>query len=62
MPGRAERDYYARRALEVRNLASAATATDPDIRRTLDAMATSYDTLVAESDRIEHMRQRLPRG
>jgi hypothetical protein len=60
MPTADQRDYYARRAVEVRALAKAAT--DPDIRETLETMAKSYDTLVNEADRIEHMRDRLPKA
>jgi hypothetical protein len=60
MPGAEQRDYYYRRAIEVRKLAQAAT--DNDIRETLETMAASYDKLVEEADRIEHMRRRLPRA
>ena len=58
MPTREQRDYYFRRAAEVRKFAS--EALDPDIRATLENMAASYDKLVQESDQIEHMRTRLP--
>jgi hypothetical protein len=60
MPEKEQREYFARRAIEVRALANAAT--DPDIRKTLDAMAESYDKLVEEADRIEHMRVRLTKA
>jgi hypothetical protein len=60
MPTADQRDYYARRAAEVRALAKAAT--EPDIRKTLETMAESYDTLVTEADRIEHMRDQLPKA
>jgi len=39
----------------------ASTASDEDIRRTLNEMAVSYDELVAEADRIASMRPRLPK-
>ncbi|MES2095289.1 MAG: hypothetical protein V4459_00875 [Pseudomonadota bacterium] len=57
MPTLNQREYYARRALEVRKLAQAAT--DADIREALETMASSYDKLVVEADRIQHMRARL---
>jgi hypothetical protein len=58
MPTAEQREYYARRAVEVRALAKAAT--DPNIRATLEGMATSYDHLVEEADLIAHMRTQLP--
>lgn len=58
MPTSEQRDYFARRALEVRQLAK--KATDEDIRVTLEQMASSYDHLVEEADRIAVMKGRLP--
>ncbi|MDB5678474.1 hypothetical protein [Sphingomonas bacterium] len=60
MPTREQREYYARRAVEVRKLAT--KAIDPDIRDTLESMAKSYDTLVEEADRIGVMQGRLNRA
>jgi hypothetical protein len=60
MPTHEQREYFARRAVEVREMA--AKATDPDIRTTLESMATSYDHLVEEADRIAHMQRRLDKG
>ena len=60
MPTPEQREYYARRAIEVRKLATATT--DPDIRETLEFMGKSYDTLVEEIDLIGVMRGRLPKG
>lgn len=57
MPSPEQRDYFERRAAEVRALAG--RTTDPDVRATLDAMAVSYGKLVEEADRIEQMRTRL---
>jgi hypothetical protein len=42
--------------------ALADVATDPDIRKTLGAMAESYNKLVEEADWIEHMRARLTKA
>lgn len=58
MPTPEQRDYYARRAADVREMA--ANATDADIRATLESMATSYDHLVEEADRIALMRRQVP--
>jgi hypothetical protein len=52
-----ERDYYARRAIEVRGFA--AVARDPEIKHTLEQMAESYATLVEEADRIARLRTAL---
>ncbi|HWU72115.1 MAG TPA: hypothetical protein VN137_01425 [Sphingomonas sp.] len=57
MPTPEQREYFARRAIEVRQMAEAAS--DPDIRATLEGMAASYDKLVEETDRIDGMRRRL---
>ena len=37
----------------------AATETDPDIGSTFESMATSYDKLVEEAQRIQHLLKRL---
>ena len=57
MPTSEQREYYARRASEVRKLAAAAS--DPDIRQTLEKMAKSYDTLVDEAFQISIMERKL---
>lgn len=57
MPTLNDRDYYARRAIDVRTMAD--NATDPDIKRTLSEMASSYQTLVEEADRIERLKLAL---
>jgi hypothetical protein len=57
MPGAKERELYAQRAADVRRLAE--ITKDPEIRVTLEKMASSYDQLVQEADRIAHMRQTL---
>lgn len=57
MPTLNDRDYYARRAMEVRGLAEAAA--DPQIKQTLAEMAESYNKLVEEADRIAHLRTAL---
>ena len=57
MPTHEQREYYARRAAEVRAMAE--SAEDPDIRATLEGMADSYDHLVEEADRIAQMRSKL---
>jgi hypothetical protein len=54
MPTADQREYYARRAAEVRALAK--VATEPDMRMTLETMAESHDTLVTEAGRIALMR------
>ena len=58
MPTAEQRAHYAKRAAELRKMAK--SATDRDIRKTLDAMAASYDTLVEEADRIANMKRKLP--
>ena len=57
MPTRNERDYYARRAAEIRQFAD--NTQDPETQKTLRAMAESYDRLVEEADRIVTLRDRL---
>jgi hypothetical protein len=57
MPTMEHRAYFVRRAVEVRELA--AKAKDPDIRAILENMATSYDTLVSETDHIDVMKGQL---
>jgi hypothetical protein len=58
MPTLEQRNYYVRRATEVREMAQ--KATDPSIRQTLEEMAGSYDKLVEEADRIAIMRRSVP--
>jgi hypothetical protein len=58
MPTLEERDRYAQRALELRAMAHAAR--DPDIKQTLEAMISSYDTLVEQCDRIKAARAVVP--
>ena len=58
MPTPEQREYYARRAVEVREMAK--NATDSDIRDTLEAMAKSYDKLVDEVDQIALLRREIP--
>ena len=57
MSGAEQRDYFARRAANVRELA--ATANDPEIRAVLQGMAASYGQLVEEADRAGHRDARL---
>ena len=52
MSGAEQRDYFARRAANVRELAE--TAIDPEIRAVLQGMAQSYGELVEEADRTAH--------
>jgi len=59
MPTMEQREYFARRAMEVHRMAE--VASDPDIRATLEAMAVSYDNLVENADRIDGMQRRLNR-
>jgi len=58
MPSLEERDRYARRAMELRAMAE--TVRDPDIKRTIENMVSSYDTLVEECDRLASMRSAVP--
>ena len=58
VPTQEQRAYFAQRATEVRQMAE--KASDPDIRKTLEEMAGSYDKLVEEADRIAVMRGRVP--
>jgi hypothetical protein len=58
MPTAEHREHYARRANEARKMAEAAT--DPNIRASLEGMASSYDRLVEEVDRITQIRSQLP--
>lgn len=58
MPSLEQRDYYARRAMEIRSFAD--KAQDPEIKTTLETMAGSYDKLVEEADRIKTLRLKLP--
>jgi hypothetical protein len=57
MPTLNQRDYYARRAMEVRGYAEAAK--DPEMKKTLETMAASYDRLVEEADKIAYLRASL---
>lgn len=60
MPTTEQRDYYARRAAEARDLA--AREEDADTRAALVELAASYDTLVDEADRIATIRERIAEG
>jgi len=57
MPTAEQRDDYRRRAATVRDAAK--VEADPDMRAALEQMAESYDRLVAEIDRIEHIRRAI---
>lgn len=57
MPTLEDRDRYAGRVAELRAMAE--TARDPDIRKTLNEMITSYDKLVEQADHIANLRGRV---
>jgi len=57
MPTPEQRDYYARRARDIRDYA--AKATNPEIKETLETMARSYDALVEAADRIVFLRSQV---
>jgi hypothetical protein len=54
MPDPRERDRFARRAVELRNMAQGAA--DSEIRGALESMAATYDKLVEEADRAAWRR------
>ena len=57
MPTKEQRTYYRNRAAELRRLGE--SARDPDIRQAYEEMASSYDKLVEEADRIAAIRVRV---
>jgi len=57
VPTAEQRDYYKQRAATVRDAATAEN--DPDMRAALEQMADSYDRLVREIDRIEHIKSAI---
>ncbi|MBW8843046.1 MAG: hypothetical protein JF608_14850 [Sphingomonadales bacterium] len=54
MPDPRERDRFARRAVELRDMAQ--VSSDGEIRKALESMAASYDKLVEEADRAAWRR------